>query len=457
MLSGKPDGIWKSFYPNGKLKSVGKWKNSFLDSIWVFYDVKGRTEREISYFNGQKSGLERFYSVQGENVYLQRKSLYLAGKKSGFEFIFDSKGLREVSKFKNGAIKGNKFLFQDSQIKQISEFRNGEEISNYLVNQRDSLERKTGIWIKYNSRFVITEKKEFKNGVLDGQFQKFDDNGIIVENNFFCEGVISNSEIKFKLFEKYSKDSILNYSGYFADSVPIGLHKHIGAEIRAVLYDEYGKKVAEGFVDDNDLKTGLWKFFYDDLAVSEKGNFCRDKKTGNWNFYFKNGILEQKGFFNNDLKTGKWIWYYSDEKIKRFENFKNSVPNGKIEEFDDAGNLILSGNFEEGLRNGKWFQVTGEIFEEGNYVDDLKNGSWKAFFSSEQIKFAGKFIYGQPDGKHLEYYKTGIIKAIEIYENGVKQGVWIDYNEDGTISGTSVYKADKLVRVNGIKVNETYE
>ena len=36
LRDGRPDGLWKTYYESGQLKSIGKRTDFLLDSTWVF-------------------------------------------------------------------------------------------------------------------------------------------------------------------------------------------------------------------------------------------------------------------------------------------------------------------------------------------------------------------------------------------------------------------------------------
>jgi len=63
MLNNVPDGIWKTYYENSKLKSVGKRTNLKLDSIWVFYNEDGSISKKIQYLQGQKNSPKNYILI----------------------------------------------------------------------------------------------------------------------------------------------------------------------------------------------------------------------------------------------------------------------------------------------------------------------------------------------------------------------------------------------------------
>ena len=65
MKNGKPEGYWKTFYPNGTLKSEGNRLSHELDSLWIFYAEDGIISQSITYKEGKKNGGKKSYYPDG--------------------------------------------------------------------------------------------------------------------------------------------------------------------------------------------------------------------------------------------------------------------------------------------------------------------------------------------------------------------------------------------------------
>src|SRR5688572_3990193 len=42
MVNGRPDGYWKAYYENGKMKSEGTRTNGSVEGVWKFYNEDGK-------------------------------------------------------------------------------------------------------------------------------------------------------------------------------------------------------------------------------------------------------------------------------------------------------------------------------------------------------------------------------------------------------------------------------
>ena len=85
MRDGRPDGYWKTYSLNGKIKSEGNRKNYELDSLWKFYDANGKIATEINYLNGKKDGVKRIWDANG---FILSEEKFVSDIKQGISFDY---------------------------------------------------------------------------------------------------------------------------------------------------------------------------------------------------------------------------------------------------------------------------------------------------------------------------------------------------------------------------------
>jgi antitoxin component YwqK of YwqJK toxin-antitoxin module len=98
-----------------------------------------------------------------------------------------------------------------------------------------------------------------------------------------------------------------------------------------------------------------------------------------------------------------------------------------------------------GLKQKTWitYYKNGRIKIIANYKNDSLNGKYKSFFSNGKIEFESKFIMGVKDGLSLYYNKDGSISSKIINKLGSRV-VFIEYWK-GKVSYKEVYKNDTLI------------
>ena len=154
-------------------------------------------------------------------------------------------------------------------------------------------------------------------------------------------------------------------------------------------------------------------------------------------------MLEQIGTYKNGKYDGDWTWYYPNGKIQKQEEFINGEPEGRYIEYDEVGNVIVTGSYFEGLKAGKWREVSGDVVFEGEYRNDRQVGEWISYYTNGKLAFKGTFKGGYPDGEHYFYYPNGRLREIQSYSGGIRHGIWKKFLDNGTLFLEEKYEQDK--------------
>ncbi|MBL7004063.1 MAG: toxin-antitoxin system YwqK family antitoxin, partial [Gammaproteobacteria bacterium] len=89
--------------------------------------------------------------------------------------------------------------------------------------------------------------------------------------------------------------------------------------------------------------------------------------------------------------------------------------------------------------------VTGRYVEfNSNYVDGIPHGAEKVFYRSGKLKSVGYFKNGLIDGTTTLYYEDGTVQARVGFNNGTSEGRAVSYYPDGTKQSEQFYVDDKL-------------
>lgn len=141
------DGCFMRWYPNGKLSEEGWYKNGLRDSIGHTYSEKGFLASEEHYRNGELDGeIKKWY----DNGQLFQEGQYVEGMMDGQWFIY----------YPSGALAG-KAIYQKGTGKQTGYDESGYkclEVS-YVNNQKHGKE------IHYNPLGEVVQVVEYEHGV----------------------------------------------------------------------------------------------------------------------------------------------------------------------------------------------------------------------------------------------------------------------------------------------------
>lgn len=200
------------------------------------------------------------------------------------------------------------------------------------INQTDANGLRQGLWKKQYPNGRIMYEGNFKNGKPAGEWKRWYETGFI----------------KAQVFYSPASDSA-----------------------KAVLFNEIGKKMAEG-------------------------TFINEKRVGKWTFFAENRKISEENYVNG-LKQGICYKYYETGEVMEESAWVNGIQTGKYQLFLKTGQPYLQCKFAGNKRNGLFltFFESGKRETEGGYKDNFKQGDWKYFSQTGELLYTLKYEQGQ--------------------------------------------------------------
>ena len=260
----------------------------------------------------------------------------------------------------------------------------------------------------------------------------------------------------------YHSNGEIASEGYFKNGLPAGIWKSYNQ--KGILISQ-GKKL-------NGLSDSVWTFYTNEGLIKNSIEYFKDKKNGCAKFYDSLGYVEKEVFYIDNVIQNEQIEFYESGEIKSITNFENGKAIGEAFEFDKNGNVITELLFDEGYlkskneinrydKNGKktgyWreYHPNGKLKSEINYEKGLKKGISKQYDSKGKLKEVKRYnldSLGQ-NGQdieliklHKEYYPNTVKeKLVGGFYNGMKQGMYREYDTLGNIINGYLYKNDTIL------------
>jgi len=175
------------------------------------------------------------------------------------------------------------------------------------------------------------------------------------------------------IWQKQQPNGKLIYQGNFKDGKPIGEWKrfHPGGQIKAIinyridsdsagvqLFDEWGKKVAEGIYL-NEKKSGLWVYFSENKKIADE-NYVDDKKHGKSHKYYETGEVWEETDWVNGNQEGSYRVFFKSGKPFFQCKMRNNQRNGLCLTYFENGRIELEANYKNGLHHGEWKYFTDQ-------------------------------------------------------------------------------------------------
>lgn len=166
----------QEFYANGAIKSTGKYDDGIKDGLWKYYYPNGKLSARLNFEKG---------SLEGEQTYLSNMQGILAVEnwKSDVQhdsswYYYPNGKLEKKGRFGEGLYEGNwVFYYESGQLKRSGNYWQGLPegewtfyFENGQVNQKGILKegKESGLWKYYNEEGNQTYEGEWRDGVKAG-------------------------------------------------------------------------------------------------------------------------------------------------------------------------------------------------------------------------------------------------------------------------------------------------
>lgn len=261
--------------------------------------------------------------------------------------------------------------------------------SEYIASKGNLLNgQKTGRWIFYNHKGVVTDEGEFKNNKEIGVWKKTDWMGNVGE-------------------------------GEMVDGLQTGQWKILHYQWKNPSYGEMklGKKV------------GVWKAYHNkNNKLAEEGEYVDDKKVGTWVHFHNNGLKEFEEKYNvNGLLDGERITWDEQGNILSTETYKNGQLNGFKKNYVNQ-KLVSEEEAEDGhkLWSKNYFHENSNLKAEYRFDKVNAMEIFKEFYTNGQLKLSTQNIVFMKDGKRE-------------YKNPMPTGEWVAWYEKNVIKMSGAF------------------
>ena len=194
-----PQGTFKYYYPNGKLKSVSEFVTGVSRVNVTTYHENGNVASKGTFINQQKDGQWQYFSEK--NVLLSEEN-YKLGKKNGkfVTYSVDGNKLKE-EQYADDQLNGEcKSYYEKEEIFTVSHYING---------------KLNGEWVTYYPGTIISQKGVYYNGLRTGAWDTYDSQGQIrVTEEFDKEGRLMKKYL-YLYFNGQSQKIKQNLIAYF--------------------------------------------------------------------------------------------------------------------------------------------------------------------------------------------------------------------------------------------------
>lgn len=207
---GSKEGHWKEFYPDGKIRSEGEYKDNKPVGEWKYFYPDGKLEQSGKYTNsGKLTGTWRWYYDNGQ---LRLEEVYSAGVRDGDHTEYGEDGkIIDHGEFVKGLEEGTWFTISGDFIEK-GNFRDGMKTGKWTSAYLSFDGVKSDTTLSYSGSFV--------DDLPDGKHVYYWDNGKVRIEGMFIMGKREGDWITFNydgtpfLIITYLNGTEIKYDGY---------------------------------------------------------------------------------------------------------------------------------------------------------------------------------------------------------------------------------------------------
>lgn len=199
-------------------------------------------------------------------------------------------------------------------------------------------------------------------------------------------------------------------------------------------YHSDGAIASYGIYDENGLRKGEWKFFYENGKPSQIAMYNPKDSTAHYKSYYQNGVLSEEGTNKNSVENGSFVAYYPGG-VKRYEVvYLNGERNSKSIEYYKDGLPTSEATYVNGKLQGKLkhFHPNGMVLSEMEYSDGIENGIYKNYHLNGQLSVTGQIEKEKSTGEWIYYHENGKVSSKSTFKDNLRDGLYISFYNDGT-------------------------
>lgn len=154
----------------------------------------------------------------------------------------------------------------------------------------------------------------------------------------------------------------------------------------------------------------------------------------------------QNSFDANGLRDGEWFGFHENGKIKYSGQFKNGIEFGIFKYYDYDGNLVVNLDYiEPGIKSrATIYSSLGLKNSKGIYLNRKKDSLWTHYSNTGSIVSKEFYIEGVLNGQALYYYNNGNVSEKCHYSNSLKNGLSEIFYKSGFVSARCMYLNNQL-------------
>ncbi|MFW5708181.1 MAG: tetratricopeptide repeat protein [Bacteroidota bacterium] len=428
---GKSTGTWEKFYRNGNIESVFLYEDDLLEGETKSFFPDGKIKSVSMYEQGKLHGRAETWYADGT---LESSGYYKNDIQDYLWYLYYPSGqLNSTSYFLEGAIHGwLKSWAIDGKKRSHMKLIKGALIHQTLfgpdgqVTQDSNFLQDAAFRISYANGHILGEST-IVGGQYQGTFTWYHPNGNIFSVHDMLGGMDAGE------YKRYDPEGNLNATGQFFDNYRHGLWTR---------YFEDGnvKSVSNYYLDDLD---STQVEYYTNGSKRLVENYFLGKLDGDVLIYEPGGELMVKIIYATDEIVG----YQYMQQGHLSDTIAITSHDQVMKAFYDNGNLSFEQHFHNFVPHGPRIKYYpgGDVMEHREYHDGLLEGVSEKFYPDGKPEEKFTCVKNLYQGEYTTWWPNGNKKKVVTYLNDEQHGPTSYFDENGNLLRVENYWSDSFV------------
>ena len=224
------------------------------------------------------------------------------------------------------------------------------------------------------------------------------------------------------------------------------------------------------------LFKGLVTTFDEEGRLSAEITFVNGLLDGEYSEFYPSGQLKSRGGYKDGLLDGEYSEFYPSGQLKSKSQYKDDLLEGAFELYSESGILDATFTFVAGKAEGTeyHYRENGELWFTREFRDDAIHGENREYYEGGSLKQRGMYSEGfaigkwefldeegeqsgleraltnvvanrLEDGEVAKFHENGFVESAGLKKNGLKDGPWNFYDEEGELLRTVEYEDGKVI------------
>ncbi|WP_127126985.1 toxin-antitoxin system YwqK family antitoxin [Pseudoflavitalea rhizosphaerae] len=173
----------------------------------------------------------------------------------------------------------------------------------------------------------------------------------------------------------------------------------------------------------------------------------RNQLQGNWMSFYKPGQVLDSGRMQKSVPDGEWKTYYPDGTLRTIRTYnaeKLAYVKNEIQRKDGRSTFFaLTGIARKNMNAARHLLTAGYSY---HALDNDHSEEQVISLTKRVERNAGQNSYHAPftqclhHGLYVNFFPDGKTKDSGYYKNGVRDGLWNEWNNDATVLAVGSYK-----------------